>query len=86
MKESWKVEIKIVRASEIGLFEYCQRAWWYHNQGIASQNQEELALGSQLHERHGRKIIISGCLRFLAYLLIGGALLMLFSDLLDRLI
>jgi CRISPR/Cas system-associated exonuclease Cas4 (RecB family) len=69
--------MKTVRASEIGTFLYCKRALWYRLQGIPSENTEELLSGSELHERHGRAVMTSGCLRALAYLLFLSALVIL---------
>jgi hypothetical protein len=62
--------MKIIRASEIGTFLYCQRAWWYQKRGIESENQAELKGGSELHYQHGRSVLVGGCLRTLAYLLL----------------
>jgi hypothetical protein len=61
--------MRTIRASEIGAYLYCKKAWWYQRQGLVSQNQAELTGGSELHYRHGRKVMVSGCLRVLAYLL-----------------
>lgn len=69
--------MKIVRASEIGAYIYCQRAWWYQQQGYTSTNQVELALGSELHYQHGRRVVVSGCLRVVAYGLLLSALVLL---------
>jgi CRISPR/Cas system-associated exonuclease Cas4 (RecB family) len=69
--------MKIVRASEIGTYLYCQRAWWYAQQGYESENLTELAAGSRMHAQHGRVIATSGCLRVLAYALVLSALLLL---------
>lgn len=69
--------MKTVRASEIGTFLYCKRALWYQLQGIHSENVAELVSGSELHERHGRTVIASGCLKILAYLLFLFALILL---------
>ena len=52
-----------IRASEIGTFLFCNRAWWYHNQGIESHNQKELASGSTFHTEHGRQALAAGLLR-----------------------
>lgn len=59
--------MKTIRASEIGSYLYCQRAWWYGRQGYHSENQDSLAGGRTLHERHGQKVMVAGCLKVLAY-------------------
>jgi len=66
-----------IRASEIGAFVFCQRAWWYQQRGEPSENQAELASGSQLHERHARGVVAAGCLRSIAYALLLAALVVL---------
>jgi hypothetical protein len=55
---------------------YCQRAWWYQRQGIESENQAGLAGGTYLHVQHGRALLISGCLRWLAYAILLLALIL----------
>ncbi len=69
--------MRTIRASEIGTYLYCQRAWWYQRQGVQSENQAELAGGTELHERHGRTILMAGCLRVLAYALLLASLVLL---------
>ncbi|MGE5073461.1 MAG: hypothetical protein ACM3MF_08535 [Anaerolineae bacterium] len=60
----------IIRASEIGAYLYCRRAWWYRKQGIASQNQAEMANGTELHRQHGRTVIAAGFLQTAGYALL----------------
>lgn len=62
--------MKIIRASDVSTYIYCQRAWWYRDQGIDPENLNELSLGIQLHEAHGRTVFINGCMRVLAYILL----------------
>ena len=69
--------MRTIRASEIGTYLYCQRAWWYQRQGVQSDNQAELAGGTELHERHGQTVLTAGCLRVLAYALLLASLLLL---------
>lgn len=60
--------MRVVRASEIGEYLYCRRAWWLGRvQGVASANVRELAAGTSAHRRHGRAVLAAGCLQLLAY-------------------
>ena len=69
--------MRTIRASELGSFLFCRRAWWYQSQGVASQNQTELAGGSKFHRQHGRGVILAGLLRSAGWLLILAALVVL---------
>lgn len=62
--------MKTIRASEIGSYLFCARAWWYRQKGFASTNQGEMATGSELHEAHGRRVLAAGLTRTLASLLL----------------
>jgi len=75
-----------IRASEIGSFLFCARAWWYQRQGIQSTNQSELASGSKLHQQHGRKVLQASLIRGLALLLLVVSLLMFVSFFTARLL
>jgi len=59
----------VIRASDIGTYLYCRRAWMYRKEGVESENKAELASGTELHRRHGRKVLASGLLRNLSLLL-----------------
>jgi hypothetical protein len=39
----------LVRASEIGAFAFCERAWGYAAQGKPSERELEIEAGQQLH-------------------------------------
>ncbi|HTP02185.1 MAG TPA: hypothetical protein VMJ64_12500 [Anaerolineales bacterium] len=60
----------IIRASEIGTYLYCRRAWWYRRQGIESENQSEMAQGTELHRQHGRRVVAAGLLQTAGYVLL----------------
>ena len=59
--------MKIIRASEIGTYQYCHRAWWYQLQGYEPSNQIELAKGREFHKRHSYTVTSVGCLQVAAY-------------------
>jgi CRISPR/Cas system-associated exonuclease Cas4 (RecB family) len=67
----------LIRASEIGSYLYCRRAWWYRKQGVESENQSEMATGTELHRKHGRKVIAAGLLRTLGFILLLAAFVLL---------
>lgn len=69
--------MRTIRASEIGTYLYCQRAWWYLRQGVKSENQAEMAGGTELHERHGRNVMVIGCMRVAAYALLLASLVLI---------
>lgn len=70
--------MRVIRASEIGEFVFCHRAWWLHQvQGEASANTRELAEGTARHARHGRQVSLASALRALAVLLLLAGLLAL---------
>lgn len=58
-----------IRASDIGNYLYCRRAWWYRRQGVESENRAELATGTELHQHHGRQVLASTLTRALAMIL-----------------
>ncbi len=64
----------VIRASEIGSYLYCKRAWWYRKQGVESENQAELAAGTELHQQHGRKVMAAGMLQIAGYVLLLAAI------------
>jgi hypothetical protein len=69
--------MKAIRASDIGTYLYCRRAWSYRLHGQESINQAELAAGTDLHRAHGRKVLSAGLYRTLAVVLFFVALILL---------
>ncbi len=67
----------VIRASEIGSYLYCRRAWWYRKQGFESENQAELATGLELHRQHGRRVLAASLLRVVGFLLLLAALVLI---------
>ncbi len=47
----------LVRASDIGAYTYCRRAWYLAQvRGVAHEQPQRLARGSQAHAQHGRRV------------------------------
>jgi len=68
--------MRIIRASEIGEYLYCRRAWWLrHVQGLESANEGVMAEGTEAHAGHGRLVGAAAALRALALLVFVAALL-----------
>ncbi len=67
--------MKIIRASEIGTYQFCHRAWWYQQHGYEPENKAELAGGNEIHKHHSQKVMQSSCLLWLAYASLLAALL-----------
>ena len=69
--------MKPIRASDIGTYLYCRRAWWYRLNGQESINQAEMALGTDLHRRHGRQVLAAGLMRSFSFILLLAACVLL---------
>ncbi len=77
--------MRIIRASEIGEYLYCRRAWWLrHVQGLESANVPMMAEGTEAHAGHGRLVGAAAALRALALLLFVAALLVFLVTLFFR--
>ncbi len=51
---------RVIRASELGQYVFCARAWWLGSvERIPSANVRELEAGAAAHERHGRTLQLS---------------------------
>lgn len=73
--------MKTIRASEVGEYVYCARAWWLRRAlGLEPAGQARRDWGTTLHARHGRAVVASGALLALgAMLLVVAVVLILFS-------
>jgi len=76
--------VRIIRASEIGTFLYCQRAWKYRRKDVPSENTAEMAAGTKIHRQHGRSVVASGCFRVIAVGLLMASLLMVVIQLVGQ--
>jgi hypothetical protein len=77
MLNAWrkhKNPMRTIRASEIGAFLYCRRAWWFQKEGAPSQNQAELSAGSAYHRRHGRRVLGASLLRLAGWVVLLAAI------------
>ena len=73
--------MRVIRASEIGEYVFCHRAWWLHQvQGETSANTRELAEGTARHAQHGRQVGLATALRTLAVLLLLAAIVAFLSS------
>jgi hypothetical protein len=64
-------EDRIIRASEVGQYAYCARAWWLGRAlGYRSHNVEEMTAGAEEHDSHGRQVVGYHRWQRLAYLLL----------------
>jgi len=65
--------LPVIRASEIGEYVYCSRAWWLRRvEGLEPDPsaQARMARGTLLHRRHGRALLGSRILALVAALLV----------------
>ena len=70
--------MQTIRASEVGEFVYCARAWWLRRvAGEEPAGQERRELGTLMHQRHGRGVALSGRLLWAAGLLLALAIAVL---------
>jgi len=67
----------LTRASEVGQYGYCARAWWLGTvQGVRPGNVRDLLAGQTRHRRHGRQVVAYHRLRSMGYVLLVSALLL----------
>jgi hypothetical protein len=62
---------RVIRASEVGAYVYCARAWWLGSvEGVRPDDVRRLQTGSTVHEKHGRQVILGHLLIRLFYVLL----------------
>ena len=58
---------KLIRASEVGEYVYCARAWWLRREGVEqTRGHEARAAGTAWHTEHGRDVTAAARLRKLS--------------------
>jgi CRISPR/Cas system-associated exonuclease Cas4 (RecB family) len=76
---------RIIRASEIGQYIFCARAWWLGAvEGVPSAHREEMDAGESAHRQHGRRVRAAVILSRLAWALLALALFLAVLALLGR--
>jgi hypothetical protein len=52
-----KMSDRVIRASEIGQYDFCAKAWWLGSiEGVQPSNVRELQAGTTAHAEHGRQV------------------------------
>lgn len=70
--------MRTIKASELGSFRYCQRAWWYQLQGKPSENIAALETGTIRHAVHAKGVKSAVLLKWLAIALLILGLVLVF--------
>jgi len=78
--------MRTIRASEIGAYLYCKRAWWFQQQGIRSENELELSSGSAFHREHGKRVLLARLVRAAGWIILLAALALIAVTLTSRLL
>ena len=67
----------VIRASDIGLYVFCARAWRLKADGYESQNRAEMVAGSEAHHAHGAAVASAQRLQRLSVILFALAIVLL---------
>ncbi len=68
---------RMIRASEIGEYVYCHRAWWLQHSVGKEQGHQRRRRGVLRHHRHGRTVWATQVLLLISIVLAGAALLLI---------
>ncbi len=74
--------MRAIKASELGTYAFCKRAWYYQNQGETNANQPAMDKGTRLHGKQARQVAVSLILLVLGLLVLGAALILALLNLL----
>jgi hypothetical protein len=76
---------RIIRASEIGQYNFCAKAWWLGSiEGVSPSNLSQLQAGTAAHEEHGRQVRRASQLQVAAFMLVALGIIMLLLALFAR--
>ena len=76
---------RIIRASEIGQYDFCAKAWWLGSiEGVQPSNIRELQAGTTAHEEHGRQVQRASQMQLAAFVLVGLGVIVLVLALFAR--
>ncbi len=76
---------RIIRASEIGQYDFCAKAWWLGSiEGVEPSNIRELEAGTAAHAWHGRQVTRASRLQQGAVLIVMIGILLVVVFLLSR--
>ncbi len=76
---------RIIRASEIGQYDFCAKAWWLGSiEGVEPSNVPELQAGTAAHEQHGRQVRRASQMQTMALVLVGLGVIVLVLALFAR--
>jgi hypothetical protein len=72
---------EIIRASEVGEYVHCNRAWWLgHVQGVENANRAVMEAGTARHREHGQRVwraaLMQNAALWLIVIAIGAAILL----------
>ena len=82
-RSSKRHSVPIIRASEIGRWVYCQRAWWLSKEGYESHNIAALQTGLNVHQHHARQVAGAHRTRQLALVFLALGILLLLAAILS---
>ena len=72
-----KPDRSLVRASDIGLWATCNRAWWLAQiKGVSHRNPALLEHGAKVHAAHGAQVAQAGALQRAGLILVAAALML----------
>jgi CRISPR/Cas system-associated exonuclease Cas4 (RecB family) len=73
-----RTRLPVIRASEVGEYIFCARAWWLRRVGgLEPAGHERRELGTVLHRRHGRAVVGSRMLMLIGIVLALAALVLI---------